>query len=126
MKHHIKGDNLELRYLGLIKIIIFLILKKNKKKRSDAYHWHLLNSVMKNVESCTQSPTGLVAVNLLSQLLKINKLINLFAESKFKNLLKTDLQFGVSCKSKAVMKQSRNVSHVQTSKGLVRVRDGTD
>lgn len=51
---------------------------QKKNKRSDANHWHLLNSVMKNVESCTQSPTGLVAVNLLSQLLKINKLINLF------------------------------------------------
>ena len=57
---------------------------------------------------------------------KINQLINLFTESQFKNLSKTDLQFGVSCKSKAVMKQSRNVSHVQTSKGLVRVRDGAD
>jgi hypothetical protein len=31
-------------------------------------HWHFLNSVMENVESCTQSPTGLVAVNLLPQL----------------------------------------------------------
>ena len=46
----------------------FFDFKKKKKKRSDAYHWHLLNSVIKNVESCTQSPTGLVAVNLLSQL----------------------------------------------------------
>ena len=38
-------------------------------------HWHFLNSVMENVESCTKSPTGLVAVNLLPQLFYLSKRI---------------------------------------------------